>query len=329
MSSRRMLVRTTVAALSVLGAAVVAGGVPAGAQSGPGKVQAVAAFYPLAWVLEQVGGARVAVTNLTPAGAEPHDLELTPKQRDAIDDADLVVVLGSGFQPALEEAAATRRSGTLALLARLPIAGAGQNVADAHKDEQKHKDEKKHKDEADHVDGGLDPHVWLDPTLMQAIVDETTAALVKADPSGQATYTANAAVLKDRLAALDDRYRAGLADCPRRLIVTAHDAFGYLAAAYGLQQQGVAGLSPDAEPDPRRLAALSDLVQRKGVTTIFTEELVSPRIARTLAREAGGLKTATLNPLEGLTPREAARGDDYERVMDRNLTTLRAALGCR
>jgi zinc transport system substrate-binding protein len=164
---------------------------------------------------------------------------------------------------------------------------------------------------------------------MQAIVDETTAALVKADPSGQATYTANAAALKDRLAALDDRFRTGLANCPRTLIVSSHEAFGYLTAAYGLQQEGVAGLSPDAEPDPKRLAALSDLVQRKGVTTIFTEELVSPRIARTLAREAGGLKTATLNPLEGLTPREAARGDDYERVMDRNLATLRTALGCR
>lgn len=110
--------------------------------------------------------------------------------------------------------------------------------------------------------------------------------------------------------------------------MTAHEAFGYLAAAYGLRQQGVAGLSPDTEPDPKRLAALADLVEEKGVTTVFTEELVSPKIAQTLAREAGGLRTDTLNPLEGLTAEELARGDDYLSVMDTNLARLRRALGC-
>ena len=164
---------------------------------------------------------------------------------------------------------------------------------------------------------------------MRAVVAETVKALTKADPRGAATYSANAADLDAELAALDTRFRDGLAACDRRLVVTAHAAFGYLAAAYGLKQEGVAGLSPDVEPNPKRLAELTDLVEAKGVTTIFTEELVSPKIAQTLAREAGGVKTAVLSPLEGLTAKDLDRGHDYVTVMDRNLARLRPALGCR
>ena len=290
-----------VAVVALAGAASVA--VPAAVAPPPAgaarpRVEVVASFYPLAWAAEQVGGRRVSVTNLTPAGVEPHDLELTPDQRDAIEDADVVLVLGNGFQPAVEDAAEDRDRGTIEVLDRL------------------------------HVDADADPHVWLDPNRMAAIVDDVAAALADADPKRAATYEANAAALRDRLAALDARYRSGLAQCERRLIVTAHEAFGYLAAAYDLRQEGVSGLAPGAEPDPKRLAQLADLVEEKGVTTIFSETLVSPKVAQTLAREAGGLKTATLSPLEGLSAREQRRGDDYVSVMDANLARLQAALGC-
>jgi len=300
-----LLAAATAAALAVAALGVPALATPAGAAGrgkGVAKVDVVAGFYPLAWAAERVGGKRVAVRNLTPAGTEPHDLELTTDQRDDIQDADVVLLLGEGFQSAVEDAAEARDSGTVELLRRLPI---------------------------DHRAGKLDPHVWLDPGLMRSIVDETAAALTKADPAGAATYARNAAAVSAELDALDTRFADGLADCDRNLVVTAHEAFGYLAAAYGLRQLGVSGLAPDVEPDPKRLGELADLVERKGVTTIFTEELVSPRIAQTLAREAGGLRTATLNPLEGLTAKEIARGDDYLSVMDTNLARLRAALGCR
>ena len=261
------------------------------------RVEVVAAFYPLAWAAEQVGGRRVAVVDLTPAGTEPHDLELTTDQRDRIEDADVVLVLGDGFQPSVEDAAEARDRGTVELLPRLRV-------------------------------DGDDPHVWLDPMRMQQIVDETAAALTAADPAGAAAYARNAAATSAELVALDTRYREGLADCARNLLVTAHEAFGYLASAYGLRQVGVAGLAPDAEPDPKRLGELADLAERRGVTTVFAEELVSPRIARTLAREAGGLRVAVLNPLEGLTAAERRRGDDYLSVMDTNLARIRTGLGC-
>lgn len=277
----------------VLGVTVVTTAPAASAGTAAPRTSVVASFYPLAWAAQQVGGDRVGVTNLTPAGAEPHDLELNPDQIDHVLDADLVIDLGRGFQPAVEQAAAQRSGRTAQLLPR----------------------------------GAKDPHIWLDPVRMAGIVRTVQRDLAKVDPSGRALYAANARRVLAELRALDERYRAGLAHCTRDVIVTGHEAFGYLATRYGLRQEGVAGLSPDAEPDAKRIAQLTDLVKRTGTTTIFTEELVSPRIAQTLAREAG-VKTETLDPLEGLTDRELRQGDDYVSVMDVNLKKLETALGC-
>lgn len=275
-----------------------------------GTISVVASFYPVHEAVGRVGGDRVHATNLTPAGAEPHDLELTPKQVDQILDADVLLYMGDGFQPAVEETAQERGNGvTVDLLAAL-----SSHLRKAEGEES--------------LPGGTDPHVWLDPALMAAIADEVGAALTRADPAGASEYRRNAAVYGSEIEALHQRFRSGLRDCARRVIVTAHAAFGYLAARYGLMQEPIAGVSPEAEPDPRRLAELADLVRREGVTTIFTEELVSPRVAETLAREAG-VRTAVLNPLEGLTPGELNRGESYVSVMEQNLFTLRAALGCR
>ena len=110
-------------------------------------------------------------------------------------------------------------------------------------------------------------------------------------------------------------------------MVTNHAAFGYLADEYGLTQEAIAGLAPDAEPSAQRLAELKDLVEQQGVTTIFTEDLVSPKVAQTLAEEAG-VRTAVLHTIEGLTDDEVAAGADYGSQMRDNLSTLRAALGC-
>jgi zinc transport system substrate-binding protein len=273
----------------------------AGDDGGDARVRVVAGFYPIAWAGERVGGNRVSVADLTPSGAEPHDLELTPDQADELLDADVVLLMGEGFQPAVEDAAEQRDGPTIALLDTLP---------------------------ASDLEAG-DPHVWLDPVLMEAVVGEIEAALVEADPEGKTAYRRNADGLRGELERLDSAYRAGVAGCERDLVVTAHDAFGYLTDRYGLRDEGVAGLSPDAEPDARRLAELADLAREEGVTTVFTEELFSPEIAETLAREAGGLRTAVLSTLESLDEKERDAGGDYVTVMEDNLAKLRTALGCR
>jgi zinc transport system substrate-binding protein len=289
------VIRTVAAAMVI---ALAAGcGRDEGSSTDDGTIDVVASFAPVAEAVEVVGGDRVSVTNLTPPGAEPHDLELTPGQVDRLDDADAVFVLGHGFQPAVEEAAKQRNDATVELLDEI---------------------------ETDDTD---DPHVWLDPSLHAQLVDAVARELTRADADGASAYDRNAAMFSERIDAVDRAYREGLDDCERRTIVTAHDAFGHLARRYGLEQQGIAGISPDDEPSAARIAELADLVEREGVTTIFTEELVSPRVADALAREAGGIQTEVLDPIEGL-PDDIAAGDGWISAMETNLEKLRTALGC-
>ena len=273
------------------------------------KVTVTAAFFPLAAAVAQVGGSLVKVTNLTPAGVEPHDIELNTQQAESVLDADLAVMVGNGFQPQVEDIAADRSGPTLNVLKALPINAGDKKV-----------------EEGDAT--ALDPHVWLDPVLYQSVVDAIASALSKVDPDHAADYTANAAAYNAKLATLNTEYETGLANCSRQLLVTAHEAFGWLTQRYGLTPEGIAGISPDAEPNPQRLADLTDLVEKKGVTTIYTEDLVSPKVSRTLAREAGGLKTATLNPLEGLTAKQIKAGATYISEMQDNLQAIQKGLGC-
>ena len=267
-----------------------------------GRVDVVANFYPVAEAATRIGGDRVRVTNLTPAGAEPHDIELTTRQLDKLEDADLVVYLGRGFQPAVEKVAERRDAASLDLLERIDLAPDDR--------------------------GGVDPHFWLDPNLMAEAVKAIVDALVVASPADISVFRTNAVRYERELRALDVELQGGLAVCERREIVTSHSAFFYLARRYGLEQLAVAGLSPEAEPDAGRLASLSDQIKAKGATTVFYEDLVSPRVARALAREAG-VKTAVLSPLEGLSKDQADAGKDYNAVMRDNLVALRGALSCK
>jgi zinc transport system substrate-binding protein len=299
--------RISVALIAGLIVLLGVGGELAGASNG--KVDVAAAFYPVAFAAQQVGGKRVDVTNLTPVGAEPHDLELTSDQVDQLLDAKVAFVLGSGFQPAVEDAAARRDDATVELLPKVVDTQGGKIAEEGE-------------------EGSVDPHVWLDPVLMSQLVGEVERGLAGADPKGAATYERNARALQDKLAELDARYRQRLTGCARDLLVTSHDAFGYLAARYGLRQEGVAGLSPDDEPDAARLGDLAQLARDEGVTTVFTEETVSPRIARTLAREASGLRTQVLSPLESLTKKQRDAKANYFTLMDANLDKIANALGC-
>jgi zinc transport system substrate-binding protein len=256
-----------------------------------------AAFYPLAWAAERVGGDAVEVRNLTKPGVEPHDVELGPRDVEDIRSADVVLYLGSGFQPAVEDA----------------VEGAGGTTVDLLEGEELLRPAE--------AQGELeaDPHVWLDPKRYADMVRTIAETLGRPE---------DAAPLVEDLEALDADYRAGLADCARRQIVTAHTAFGYLARRYDLEQNSLTGLSPEAEPTPRDLERLVEQVRDSGATTIFFESLVSPRLAETVARETGA-RTDSLNPLEGLDDEELRRGDDYLSVMRENLASLRRALDCR
>jgi len=252
----------------------------------------VAAFYPLAFAAEQVASSGVEVRNLTPPGVEPHDAELSPRDVERVRSARVVLYLGGGFQPALEEALDGARGQAVDVLRGLDVLAAG---------------------------GAPDPHVWLDPRRYAQIAERVGNALA-APKRGSA--------LARRSRALDRELRSGLAQCRRRTIVTSHAAFGYLAARYGLEQVAISGLAPEAEPSPRAFERAVARVRRTGATTVFFEPLVSPRLARAVARETGA-RTDVLNPLEGLTQSELQHGSDYFTVMRANLAALRRGLECR
>lgn len=253
----------------------------------------VASTYPLAEMARALVGDDAAVVDLTPSGTEPHDLELSPRQVDRILEADLLLYVGAGYQPTVADVAprSSRAVEALSALGRT---------------------------------GSSDPHFWLDPTAMVDLIAPVQAALAGARPQVRAALERRARDLRARLASLDERWRAGLANCERNLLVSAHAAFGPMALRYGLRVESIAGSSPESEPDPRRLDELRQLIVKEGVTTVFTEELVSPAVARTLAREAG-VTTAVLDPLE------SARGQEdpgYIARMDANLVAVRTALSC-
>jgi zinc transport system substrate-binding protein len=279
--------RATVFAVRVLAALVAAlalAGCASSEEGPPGEGRVVASFYPLAWAADLVSPTSTDVVNLTPPGVEPHDIELTPNDVATIRGAEFVVYIGGGFQPAVEDAVASRDGRSL-----------------------------------DVLDGESDPHIWLDPVRFSEVVRRVAQAV--GDPgSGERVV--------DELTALDAEYRRGLANCKRRVLVTTHAAFGRLAARYRLTQFSLAGRTPEAEPSPRDLERLIDEVRASGATTVFSEPLVSSRVAETVAREAGA-RVATLDPIEGLSQKRLDAGEDYLSVMRSNLAALRQALGCR
>ncbi|MFN3865190.1 MAG: metal ABC transporter substrate-binding protein [Demequina sp.] len=274
-------------------------------------ISVAAAFYPLQFVAERVGGDHTSVMALTSPGVEPHDLELSPASVREIQVVDVVLFL-SDFQPAVDDAVST--TGVRALDAH--------HIVEAHEGE--HEDEAHADDEDDHGHdhAGGDPHFWLDPTLLAEYAHDVAAELADIDPANADTYAANAVTLETELLALDDSFTQGLAQCERHDIFVGHEAFGYLTERFDLEQHGLSGLDPDAEPSPARAREMRDLVNATGATTVYSESVVDAAAVRALAADAG-VDTAVLDPVEGVTG-----DDDYIVVMTRNLEALRAGLGC-
>jgi len=269
----------------------------AGASSGKGGLTIDAAFYPLQFVAERVAGTYGAVTTLTAPGIEPHDLELSPATVRSMQNADVVLYVG-GLQPAVEDA--IKATGVPAFNAADAVPLVARQTGDLT----------------------FDPHFWLDPALVATYAVAVGDKFAHLDPAHADAYKSNAASLSTQLTALDSSFKTGLATCKRHDIITTHEAFGYLADAYGLHQESLAGIDPEAEPSPARLREIKDIITKTGATTIFTETLVSSRVAQALATDAG-VTTVVLNPIESV-----AGGSDYLSVMDQNLTALRTALDC-
>ncbi|MGO4256260.1 metal ABC transporter substrate-binding protein [Marmoricola sp. RAF53] len=256
-----------------------------------GKPTVVASFYPLEYLVRSIAGDTVQVEDVTAPGVEPHDFEPKVAETAAIADARLVVY-SRGLQPAVDDSVSQNAQESL-------------DVSKA----------------VDLTDDN--PHFWVDPLRMEKAAVAVEKRLAELNPDHADEYAANLATLRSTLQDLDAAYRTGLRGCERDLVVTSHDAFGYLGR-YGLRFAPITGLSPEAEPSPKHLAQLRDLIEQDGITTVFSETIASPKMADTLAHDLG-ISTAVLDPIEGL---QKGSTDDYASLMRANLAALQKANGC-
>jgi zinc transport system substrate-binding protein len=285
-----------------------------------GEVLSVyASFYPMYDFAVKIGGEKALVTNMVPAGTEPHDWEPAAADIAGLEGADVFVYNGAGMEHWAEDILeALQSKGLIAA-----EASAGISLLEGH---HAHGDEEEAAEEAhEEEEEGYDPHVWLDPLNAKREMENIKNAFASADPDNADYYEANYARYAAELDALHAEFEAALSALPNRDIIVAHEAFGYLCAAYGLNQVAIEGLSPDSEPDPAKMAEIIDFAREHAMKVIFFEELVSPKVAEAVA-EAVGAETRVLSPIEGLSDADAAAGGDYFSVMRQNLESLKIAL---
>ncbi len=276
-------------------------------QSQSNKIHVTTSFYPLYFFASHIAGDKATVYNITPAGAEPHDYEPTTQDVARIEDSKLLVLNGGKL-----EAWGDKIKDILKNTPTVVIA-VGETLANQNIIEE--------------GESSLDPHVWLDPVLAKKEVVIIADGLKQIDPSNAEYYETNAQALESKLDNLNQAYVVGLSKCQKKDIITSHAAFGYLARQYSFNQVSISGLSPDAEPSPQQLANVAKFAKKNNVKYIFFESLVSPKLSETIAHEVGA-QTLVLNPIEGLSDEELAKGKNYFTEMESNLKNLRTALEC-
>ena len=289
---------------------------PADTAADDGRLRVLTSFYPMYDFACKIGGDCIDVTNMVPSGTEPHDWEPSTNDLKNLEKADVFIYNGADMEPWADDLLVSRSD-------TLHVVEASENV-ELRTTDGEHEHAHEHED-ADHHHGDFDPHVWLDPENAKIEMEAIRDALCAADPENSTVFQSNYEKYAAELDALDAEFREKLAPLPNRTIVVAHEAFGYLCDAYGLTQVGIEGLSPDSEPDPGRMAEVIDFVRDHSISTIFFEELVSPKVAEAIASETGA-QAKMLSPLEGLSNEQAAAGADYFSVMHDNLAALMEAL---
>ena len=321
----------------------------------PGKTLTVStSFYPIQYLAEAIGGKLVKVSTVTPSNVEPHDFELSGKETAELGKADLIAYV-PGFQPSLDKAVKEVGSGPTVVDLSKPAnlvhhegveeehehgdaatSGATDAATDAATDgatsaatdaATTESSEAGH-DEHSHAEGeehghDLDPHFWLDPQRMIAVAETLEDSFSKIDPANANDYKAGLDKLKTALTGVDNQYKQGFTSCQHKTFITSHAAFGYMAERYGLTQASISGIDPETEPSPAEMANIKSVVEKTGVKTIFTEELVSDAPAKAIAAETGA-ETSVLSPLES-KPEQG----DYTDAMTTNLERLKSAMVCK
>ncbi|MCQ4085899.1 metal ABC transporter solute-binding protein, Zn/Mn family [Saccharibacillus sp. JS10] len=306
-----------------------------------GKVNVVTTFYPIYEFASTIGGEDANVINLLPTGVEPHDW--TPRGQDIVSTskAQLFFYNGAGLEGWVPDFLKGLNSDSevkpvevskgvdLILTDEDDGHNHGGTEADHDHEGEEHGEDEHHEEDGHHEESAdakhTDPHTWVSPKSALIMAGNIRDSLVEADPEHKAGYDERYEALAKKLKDLDTEFTDKLTPLTNKEIVVSHQAFGYLARDYGLTQHSIMGLSPDAEPRAQDMLNLAKMVKEEGIRYIFFEELVSDKLAKTLASEAG-VDTLVLNPVEGLTEQQSKDGEDYFSLMQKNLQNLLLAL---
>lgn len=287
-----------------------------------GRLIVVATLFPLYDFAKNIAGNCADVTLLLPPGMEPHSFEPTPADMLMLNRADIFIYTNRYMEPWAEKLLKGAQSSRLLVL----DASHGVRFMDSSIDDD---DVNKHGKGSKPGIQGADPHIWLDFSIAQKMVDTIAAAFSAKDPANTDIFTRNAEAYKARLEELDRSYRKRLADCRKKVFISGgHYTFGYLAKSHGLKYSAAYGFSPDAEPTARNLAVITTMLRHEGLDHLFYEELLNPRIADTLAKETG----ATLLKLHGghnISKEEFNANRTFIELMERNLDSLSTGLQCQ
>lgn len=283
------------------------------------KLEIYTSIYPLYDFAIKVGGDKVSVTNLVPAGTEPHDWEPATTDILSLEKADILIYNGVGMEHWVDQVSDSLENKDLIL----QEASKGITLLESGHDD--HENEEADEQKEDGHGHQYDPHIWLSIKNGKKMMENIKNFIVEADPENKDYYEANYEKYAEEFDALDQKFTEELSAVANKDLIVAHEAFAYLCADYGLNQVAIEGLAADSEPDAKRMAEIINFAREKKITTIFFEELVSPKVAQTIASEIGA-KTDVLNPLEGLTQEQLNAGEDYLSVMEDNLNALVNAL---
>jgi zinc transport system substrate-binding protein len=270
------------------------------------KIKVVASFYPIYEFVKKVGGDKVDVSILIPVGVEPHDFEPTIQQIQEAENANIVIYNGAGLEEWIERINTKLRvdvsNGTRLLL---------------------------NNNNTNELKANYDPHIWLDPILAQIEVRNIRDALIKVDPKNSQYYTDNAERFIRDLSTLDSEIRTSLSTCNKTDFIAFHNAFTYFADRYGLKQHSIKGPSPEGEVLPQRLVEVITLAKELDLHIIYSEDLVDPRSAETIAQEIPNGKVLILSPIEGVNKLEQEAGIGYLDKMRQNFKNLLEGLDCK
>ncbi len=282
--------------------------------SQPKKFTIIATLFPVYDFARQIVGDRATVTLLLPPGVEAHSFEPKPGDMLKIAGADIFLYTGKYMEPWVEKILQGVDNKKLIVI----DTSSGITLMQGTEEPGEH-----------HGHGTYDPHIWLDFTNAQRMVDNILKGLVQQDPLNKDFYTKNAEVYKAGLHDLDKQYNEGLSKCRRDIFVHGgHFAFNYMARRYHLHYISAYAGSPDAEPTPKKMIELKQIIQNNNIRYIYYEELITPRIADVLAKETGA-KLLKLNGAHNITKNELEQGKTFIELMEENLRNLKVGLECQ